>query len=67
MKDGTQLEGLSLNSLKEALIITRQHEAFLNILLVSQFNDDQWSILLLMIMMIMMMMVIVVINDDTIF
>ena len=64
MKDGTQLEGLSLNSLKEALIITRQHEAFLNILLVSQFNDDQWSVLLLM---IMMMMVIVVINDDTIF
>ena len=64
MKDGTQLEGLSLNSLKEALIITRQHEAFLNILLVSQFNDDQWSILLFM---IMMMMVIVVINDDTIF
>lgn len=32
-KDGTQLEGLSLDSLKEALIITRQHEAFLNILL----------------------------------
>ena len=29
------LEGLSLNLLKEALINTRQHEAFLSILLVS--------------------------------
>lgn len=35
LHEGKQLEGLSLNLLKETLILTRQHEAFLNILLVS--------------------------------